>query len=113
MKQYPTATQESSARFLNGFRGGLGLYLIVVPFIFRYRWDATSINSVVCGLLALVPVLLSRRFQTLRFAHIPLALWLGSSAFIFHSRDGALYSDILVAKMFIIAAIGSPEIFEP
>ena len=113
MKAYPTATQASSARVLNGFRAAMALYLVAVPYIFQYRWDATSINNVICGLLALVPVAASRRFPRWRFAHIPLALWLGSSAFIFHSRVGAFYSDIFVAKIFILAAIGSPEIFEP
>lgn len=113
MKAYPTATQASSARVLNGFRGALAVYLIAVPYLFQYEWDATSINSVVCGVLALIPVFLSRRFPTARVAHVPLALWLGTSAFLFHSHDGALYSDIFVAKMLIVAAAGSPEIFEP
>lgn len=103
----------TSVRVLTGFRALLGLYLVAVPMLFGYRWDATSLNSVACGTLVLAPLLVSRRLPALRLVHVPVALWLFAAPFVFGSREGALYSDVFVGKMLLIASVGTPQMFEP
>jgi hypothetical protein len=95
------------------FRGALGLWLLVSPLILDERFNALGVSDVVCGLTVLATVAFAFRFPRLRLVLFPLAVWLGFSPFVFEvQNEFGIYSEIVVAKVLLVSAFVSPEMFD-
>lgn len=106
-------TRASNERFLAALRLLLCAWLVVTPFVAGHFSGPLGYNDVACGVAALAVVLFSLRFPMVRFALVPIAVWVGASPFVLDGAGPASYfHEVIVAKLLLFTTVASAEVFE-
>jgi hypothetical protein len=111
MSDTSTAAAPKKIDGLMLFRAGLGLWMLVTPWLIGDGATASALSDSLVGVAALVVAGGAERWPALRWLQAAAGLWLVFAAVMLDPSELQRYNEILIGKVMLISAPVTRDLF--